>query len=128
MSKRSRLNLPGDTHAEPDRSKRYKPCRHLIILAQNPDARIRKATGQQHEFLRLSHWQVFEQQGVDKAEHGCIGPNAERQCERYDSGEAGTLAQYAQSITQILRQLFNPSHASRIAALLLTPLDAAHRT
>src|SRR5215510_3682224 len=119
MPKRSRFRLTGDTHAEPDRSKRYKPCCNLIVLAQNLEARIRKAAGQRHEFLRSSHWQRLERHGVNQAEDGGVGANTERQHERRNQGESGILAQHSHAITQVLPKFFNPSDSKGVAAPFL---------
>src|SRR5215510_2123168 len=125
MPKRSRFSLTGDTQAEPDRSKRYKPCCHLIVLAQNLDARIRKAAGQRYEFLRSFHRQGLERHGVNQAEDGGVCANTERQHERRNQGESGILAQHSHAKTQVLPQFLDKADAARVTAQLLRLLHPA---
>src|SRR5262249_2245414 len=62
---------------------------------------------------------------VNEAEDRRVGPNPEREREHGHRREARTLAQSPQSVAEILHHVFNPPHASRIAALLLSLFNAS---
>ena len=62
--------------------------------------------------------QRAQQDSVGHAEHRGIGANAEGQHEHGDNSERGVSAQSAGAVAEILREVFHPVDAARVAACL----------
>ncbi len=72
-----------------------------------------------HQSRGFGIGQRAENDGIDHAEDRGIGADAEGQGERGDDGEAGTLAQGARGVAQILAQHFDPANGPHVANGLL---------
>jgi len=57
-----------------------------------------------YEVLRIAHGQRAQHDGVDQAEDCGIGSDAEGERNDCEGGKAGTLAQHAQAVADILKQ------------------------
>ena len=66
------------------------------------------------ESLRSGVRQRFEQQGVDRAEDGGVGPDAEREREHCHRGEGGALGEGADGVTHVLKESVH--HSARNAS------------
>ena len=72
--------------------------------------------------------QVFgrpKQQTVNNAEHRRIRADAESECQHHPGGEAGTCAQTADRVPQILQEGFDEHGPAHVAALFLDLLQTA---
>ena len=54
--------------------------------------------------IQMGEWKRPQQHGINRIEDGCIGPDAQRESNHRDRGEAGTLPQATQPVTEILQQ------------------------
>src|SRR6516225_6354620 len=79
-----------------------------------------------HQPLRLLHAQHAQHDGVDHAEDGGIGSDAERQRDHGHSREAGIAAQLPQTVANILQEALDIVHPAHVAALLLEVFHSAH--
>jgi hypothetical protein len=59
------------------------------------------------------------------AKYRCVGPNSKRESQDCHSGEAGRLAQRAETKAQILTEVLNPIYTSRVPASLFGLLGTA---
>ena len=66
------------------------------------DGFVRVRLPEHHQPLRLRERQRLEQQGVDDAEDGGIGADAERQGDDGDRGESWARLQHADGVPDIL--------------------------
>src|ERR1700741_5331338 len=66
----------------------------------------------------------MQQKGVHHTENGGVGANAESEREDGDDGEAGTLAQGARGVAQILEQRLDEGKRTPLAIELLGGLEA----
>src|SRR4051812_10019407 len=86
----------------------------LWILFHNPG-----------QLLRIAEWQRSKQNCVDHAEYGYVRPDAECENQHRDSCEAAIPPQYADSVTQVLRQDVDPGQSSGLAVQLTRLLHPA---
>ena len=75
--------------------------------------------------LRIFTGREREHYGVNQAEDGGIGADAERESEHDDDGEAGRKAQDAQTVADVLREALEPDDAPDFAGLFLHAGDIA---
>ena len=57
----------------------------------------------------------LQQDGVDQAEDGGAGSDAERESENRDGSEAGIFAEHAESETDVLQKSFEEGEAAAVA-------------
>ena len=68
-----------------------------------------------------------QQHGVDDAEDGGIGADAERERQHRDGGEAGRAAQTSDRVPHVVSDVLQPPERSRVAMQVLRQRHAAHR-
>ena len=79
------------------------------------------------ETVRLGVRKRFEQDGVDDAEDGAVGADAQRECKRDYDGESGVVDQLADRIAEILNYCFE-AEADDFVALFLDARGVAELT
>ncbi len=80
---------------------------------------------QRDKLLRLRIRQRLEQHAVDDREHNRGSAGAEREREQCDRRKTRILAEHAQRIVEVLKQILEPAGAASVAALLFHLLRAA---
>ena len=80
---------------------------------------------QEQQILAARVGQRLQDDGVDDAEDGGVGANAERHRDDDGEGVAGLLAQAAQAVADVLREGFDQARQPGVADVVLDALDAA---
>ena len=75
---------------------------NLVQPGDASDHAAAPGAAEDHQLLGIAHRQLSQEQLVREAEDGGVGADAEGQSEHRDDGEAGRLAQHADSEAQIL--------------------------
>ena len=68
-----------------------------------------------------------EQDAFDPAEDGGVGADAQRQAQNRQQRKSRAAAEQAETEANILQEIFDRMHLTRVAAFLLGLLDAAQR-
>src|ERR1700721_351758 len=68
---------------------------------------FRVVAGDNNEAVRIPHGQRREQEGIDDAEDGGVRTDAGSKSEYGDGREAGTLRKHAESVADVLPQIFH---------------------
>src|SRR5712692_4209680 len=84
-----------------------------------------KVLFQLEQLLRICYRQPSKYDLINQTEDRCVGADAQRQRKHGNHGEAWSLAQHAQAVTQILNEVVDQVCATHLAAFLLRPLDSA---
>ena len=81
--------------------------------------------GQGDQLLRVLDRQHLQQHGVDQAEDGGIGADAERQRKHRDRSKTGALGQQASAVDEVLAQIRDSWHMAvgRTAAAQVSLAD-----
>src|SRR5262249_11756366 len=82
------------------------------------DAFVRADFMEQVELLRIAHRKQTQQHGVEQAEHGGVGADAERERHHNYRRERGVAADDPQRVPQILDESFERWPAPNLAARL----------
>ena len=69
-----------------------------------------------HEPIGAGVRQRAEEYGVDEAEDGGVGGDADRQCQQRRARERGAAAQRADAVADVAREIVDPRDAALIAA------------
>src|SRR5262245_47879297 len=78
----------------------------------------------QHQAIRLGVGQRAEQHAVNHAENRRVGADTQSQRDDGSQCEAWFLRQHSKAIAEVLPEIFEPSHAPRVATTLLRLLDS----
>ena len=81
--------------------------------------------GDPYELLRIGEWQRAQEQGVDDAEDGDVGADAEGQDEDGNEGESAVAAQGAEGVAEILEKNVEFHESSGFALLEFCGVDGA---
>jgi hypothetical protein len=109
--RRDLLRLGAAAPVDLREGKRRHPGEHLVLVAnvlvvemgEGESARIALIDHEhRHQPIRLGDRHRLEHDRVDHAEDGGIGADAERQRQRGDGSEGGTLREHAKAVTEIL--------------------------
>src|SRR5260221_1196904 len=83
--------------------------------AKSIQASLLRSVEHPNQSLRLAVRERLEQYAVDNAEHGGVCPDAECQGEHSNGREPAILSQHPHSVTDVLRQVFNPAYPPPVA-------------
>src|ERR1700683_891891 len=78
-----------------------------------------------NQLLRISHWYGAQEHGVDEAEDGRVGADAEGDGEDGDCSEARRFAQRAEGEANVLQQVCKPAPTPHVSRHLLGKRDTS---
>src|SRR5262249_16963993 len=81
-----------------------------------------------HELLRMTNRQEPQNNLIQQAEHRSVGTDAERQRQYSNDGEKRTPPKTAESIAQVLADLFQPQQAPGLPGFFVEKGDIAEKT
>ena len=95
------------------------------------DQALRLAAGEEggvegNDPVRVVVGQRSQQHGIDNAEDGRVGPNAERHDERGEGGETGVPPEGASRVAEVRNQVPDEPRGTHVATRLLARLDGTH--
>ena len=99
-------------HPEPTETPNSKyPGKYLVVIAKSLEGRVGKASrspfrvnlDELDQFLRILDRHHSQHDGVDQAEDGRIGANAESQCQHRYRSEAGILPKHAKRVMKVVK-------------------------
>ena len=93
-------------------------CIREIEIA--PAAARRIESGELDQFLRVSHREHAQDDGVDEGEDGGVGADTESQSEDGDGGEHGRVAKSAQGVTNVLEEGLQEGDAAGVTTFFFS--------
>ena len=71
---------------------------------------------QRHQLIRIGKFKGLEEDAVDDGEHHGGGADTESEDEERNGGEGGFLAEGAEGVARVLREVFEPAGAASVTA------------
>src|SRR5262249_3732558 len=101
----------------------------VVLIGDTAKAfgQIRGISADNRYRITIRDRQRLQEQSVGETKNCCIHSNAKREGNNGDSGKAGGMAEYPQSVAQILNEVFDQRDPAGVATFFFQVLKAALR-